>query len=56
MEKQLTIKQLAALSGVSKSHISEVENGSQMPSVRTLCHLAVALGVKPEELYTYDIL
>ncbi len=54
-KKQLTIMQLSKLSEVSKSHISEIENGKQVPSILVLCRLAYALGVSPEELYTYKI-
>lgn len=52
-KKNLTIMQLAELSGISKSHISEIETGAQLPSILVLCALAVALDVVPEELYTY---
>ena len=55
IKKHLTIVQLAELSGVSKSHISEIENGKQIPSIHILCLLAVALGTRPEDLYTYSI-
>lgn len=55
-EKHLTIIELAELSGVSKSHISEIENGKQMPSIQILCLLAIALEIEPEELYTYKII
>lgn len=51
-----TTRQLAYLSGVSKSNISAIENGRITPSITILCLLAVALHVKPEELYTYEIL
>ena len=54
--RHLTIIELAELSGVSKSHISEIENGKQIPSIHILCLLAAALEVKPEELYTYCII
>ena len=56
-EKQnISIRQLAELSGVSKSHISEIENGTSVPTVYTLCVLAVALGNRPENLYSYEML
>ena len=53
--KRLTLVQLANISGVSKSHIAEVERGQQMPSIYVLCQLAVALDVKVDELYTYEV-
>jgi transcriptional regulator with XRE-family HTH domain len=50
----MTIRKLAELSGVSTGYISEVERGEKKPTIEVLCKLAVALGVKPEELYTYE--
>lgn len=50
-DKNLTIVQLAKLSGVSKSHISEIERGKRMPTIDVLCRLARALKVNPEALY-----
>lgn len=49
--KNLSIKQLSILSGVSTGHISNIENGLKMPTIDILVRLAAALGVKPEELY-----
>ncbi len=53
--KSLTIKQLAELSGVSKSHIAAIEAGQHVPSIYVLCCLAAAMEMKPEELYTYEV-
>lgn len=52
-EKDLTLRQLEDLSGVSKSMIGYAENNLYDISVTTLCKLAKALDVKPEELYNY---
>lgn len=52
--KNITIRQLALMSRVSKSQISEIENGKTMPTIKTLCMLAEALKVSPEQLYSYD--
>ena len=52
--KNITIRQLALMSGVSKSQISGIENGKTMPTIKTLCMLAEALTVSPEQLYSYD--
>jgi transcriptional regulator with XRE-family HTH domain len=51
--KSLTVRELEALSGVSKSMINCIENNNANPSVITMCQLAVALGVEPKDLYTY---
>ena len=50
-EKGLTMEELSALSGVSKGHLSRLEREERVPSITTLCKIAIALDVKPEELY-----
>lgn len=47
----LTIKQLAEISGVSKTQINHIENGKGNPTVMTICLLAEALKVEPSELF-----
>jgi transcriptional regulator with XRE-family HTH domain len=47
---QLTIKQLAAGSGLSANAISLVERGEVAPTVETLCKVASALGVAASSL------
>lgn len=47
---QLTIKQLAAGSGLSANAISLVERGQVAPTVETLCKIASALGVSASSL------
>ena len=54
-EHELTIRQLADLSGVSKSNISALEKGDIMPTVHTMCCLAVALGVELADLISYKV-
>ena len=54
--KGISVRQLAGLSGISKSQISAVENGESMPTILTVCQLALALNLRPEELYEYEIL
>jgi putative transcriptional regulator len=55
MNNRLTVRELEALSGVSKSMINSIENNKANPSVITMCQLAVALGVEPKDLYTYKV-
>lgn len=52
-KKGLSIRQLAELSGISKTHISAIENNETMPTVYTVCCLAVALGVDLPDLVSY---
>lgn len=51
-DKGMSIRKLEKLSGVSKSTINNIENGCHDPTIRTLCMLAKALQVTPEELYS----
>ena len=51
--KRLTTRQLAALAGVSRSTISDAENGKHDITLSTLIKIAVALDVSPEKLYSY---
>ena len=52
--KGITIEELARLSGVSRSHISEIETHQQMPTLPILCRIAAALEASPEELYNFE--
>lgn len=53
IKKKLSQKQLAEMSGVSKSYISELENNTYCPSILVMCKLADALKVDINELFTY---
>lgn len=53
-QKGISVRQLAYMSGVSKSQISAIENGTSIPTILVLCQLADALHVAPEELYRYE--
>lgn len=46
----LTVEQLASLAGLSKSYLSEIENGKKQINGRRLEALAAALQVKPTDL------
>lgn len=54
-EKNLTLEQLATLSGISKTTINDIENGKKDTTVTTLCKLAKTLNIEPEKLYNYKI-
>lgn len=51
IRQKLTINALSTKSGVSKAHISYIENGIRIPTLDILCRLAKALGVEPGELF-----
>ncbi len=52
--KGLSLSLLARRSGVSKSHISAIENGDRMPSLLVAIEIATALDVKLFDLYKID--
>ena len=52
--KQVSIRKLAKLSGVSKSHIGNIELLHYIPTICTLYKLAKALGVKMEDLFSCE--
>ena len=47
VKANLTQQQLADKTGVSKSHISEIENFRKEPSIKLLIHLSVILEICP---------
>lgn len=49
-DKGLTLDQLAVLAKVSKSHLSDIENGIANPTVPVAIRIAKALRVKLEDL------
>ena len=51
----LTERQLAELSGVSKSQINQIEGGKGNPTIHTICALALALDVSPDKLFSIEI-
>lgn len=57
-EAKLTLKQLAALSGVNYQKIWQIENGkikSEHIMLRTAQKLAIALNCEPADLLTPDV-
>lgn len=55
ISRGLTIRELAALSGVSKTQINDIENGKVHPTVYVLCCLAVALHVELQDLFSFSV-
>lgn len=50
--RNLSVRDLATRSGVSKSQINNIENGLKHPTVYTLCLLSLALDVSPYDLFS----
>lgn len=53
-KRGLSLRQLAQLSGVAKSHIEEIEAGNGNPTAAVICKLAKALGVPAADLFRCD--
>jgi len=49
---QVSQRNLARMSGVSDSYLSQIERGNYRPSPQVVKALAQACGLKPEQLYT----
>ncbi len=49
--KKITLKKLSDKSGVSTTHINDVENNLKSPSLLVMIQLAKALDVEITELY-----
>lgn len=49
-ERALSVRELARLSGLSRTTVTEVERGLKTPYPSTIRKLAAALGVTPVEL------
>lgn len=51
LEKNMTLEELAKLSGVSRGHLSKMERQEREPRLSTLIQIALALKVDIKELY-----
>lgn len=49
---QVSQRNLARMSGVSDSYLSQIERGNYRPSPQVVKALALAFGLKPTQLYT----
>ena len=49
---QVSQRNLARMSGVSDSYLSQIERGNYRPSPQVVKALALAFGLKPNQLYT----
>lgn len=50
-EKKISLRQLAYKSGVGKTTINNIENGTKSPTLDTLCRIAQALDVDVKMLF-----
>lgn len=47
----ISVRELSQISGVGKSTINRIENGSGNPTVEVICQLAIALNCSPYDLF-----
>lgn len=50
-EKNVTLKQLERMTGISKTTLNTIENGQTSPTLRQLEAIAIALNTKISALY-----
>ena len=53
-ERGLTQQELGRRSGLSRSFLSQVENGNRVPSLSSLTQISAALGVMPIDVLIRD--
>lgn len=49
-EKKLSQDVLSGLAGISRTHLTMIENGTKNPNFDTICKIADALNMRPSEL------
>ena len=54
INRALTLRQMEALTGISKTTLNNIENGVVSPTLQELETIAHALGMKISELYQSD--
>lgn len=52
--KNMTLEELSRASQISTTHISDIENGKNCPTLITLCKIAKALNVSAKDLFDCD--
>lgn len=50
-EKNISLQRLSEITGMSKGHLSRIENGETMPTILSIERIAIALKVDSKELY-----
>jgi transcriptional regulator with XRE-family HTH domain len=48
--KQISQEILSGMSGIARTHLTMIENGTKKANFETLCRIAFALDLKPSEL------
>lgn len=54
IKNNMTVRDLADISGVGKTTINRIENGLGNPTVEVICQLAIALNCSPYDLFDME--
>ena len=55
LNNNMTLRELAALSGVSKTEINDIENGKSQATIEVLYRLSLALKIPLLDLFSVEI-
>lgn len=53
-KKNITLRELAKMTNISKSHLSSIERNEKMPSLQVALIIAEALSISITELYRVE--
>lgn len=53
-EKNITLRELSEMTGISKTHLNSIERNEKMPSLKIAVIIAKSLSVTVEELYKVE--
>lgn len=53
-KEKITLKELSHKTGISTTHLNDIENNNKMPSMIFAILIAKALRVKVDEIYTIE--
>lgn len=56
VKRNMSLRDLAEKSQVSKTQINDIENGKVHPTVLTLCQIAMALQISPYKLFELSVI
>ncbi len=52
-EKKLSQEVLSGLAGIARTHLTMIENGTIHANIETIWKIAIALDLRPSELFAY---
>lgn len=50
-ERNITLKRLSEMTGISEAHLNYIERGEREPTLSVIVRIAVALNIDEKELY-----